>query len=283
MWINNFPLGHIKLTAIYAGLAGLTLFFFKTGYINLAFSTIGVICMLSAILAYLIGEYGLTIRRKRFSTGETLYEVQDTIFPTRLKTSYRDIVLASDNRIIQSRDYIFGYQIPWLIFDFYRIILEQKQNNLKKVLLLGGGGGVIAKNLTSEFRPALIDVIEISPEMIRVAMTYFGVNMYRSIHMHELDAALYMRKNKKYYDLIIIDIADKTGIPLSFANISFIKKLRQDTELLFINLGYYTHIEQFIKNYKHVFPDFSLYLYQRNLIGTNKPIPEKLTGLPKII
>lgn len=76
---------------------------------------------------------------------------------------------------------------------------------------LGGGSGSCPQTCRRLFRDYLrrIDVVELSPEVMRVAQQYFGLTEDEAVKCHVADGAVFLAEQPpNSYDLVAIDAAD---------------------------------------------------------------------------
>jgi hypothetical protein len=86
--------------------------------------------------------------------------------------------------------------------------------NITRVLFIGGGGFSGPKAFLRDYPNVIVDVVEIDPEVIRVAETYFGVDpMIPRLHIYNGDGRIYLQNVKQKYDLILIDAFSRSSIP----------------------------------------------------------------------
>ena len=82
------------------------------------------------------------------------------------------------------------------------------------ILVLGVAGGSVIKTLVEEIKyKGKITGVEIDPEIINIANTYFKLNKVENLEIIIDDAFEYVLKTKNKYDLIIIDIFQDTTMP----------------------------------------------------------------------
>jgi len=82
----------------------------------------------------------------------------------------------------------------------------------KSALILGMGGGGLAKFLCSSFPECRIDAVELSPAVVQAAYDYFDLPKEERLSVHTEDALAFVEKEKKTYDLIIVDLFLGDGI-----------------------------------------------------------------------
>ncbi|MBU0762038.1 MAG: fused MFS/spermidine synthase, partial [Candidatus Altiarchaeota archaeon] len=96
-------------------------------------------------------------------------------------------------------EYIYFFQLPWLY-----------NPKTKDILFLGNGAGVGINYLHSIYPDAEIDVVDIDPMVFEVAKEYFNERQNPNIRFYTDDARMYLKKNEKKYDLIIMDVYGST-------------------------------------------------------------------------
>lgn len=92
----------------------------------------------------------------------------------------------------------------------------------ENVLILGLGCGSIVELLSPK---AKVTGVEIDSEMISLGKKYFGLSGNIEIVIN--DASEFIAKNKKTFDLVIVDLYQGKDFPLKFESKEFIKKLSQ--------------------------------------------------------
>ena len=85
---------------------------------------------------------------------------------------------------------------------------------MNQILILGVGGGSVIKTLVDEIKfKGGITGVEIDPEIINIANTYFKLDEIKNLTIVIDDAFEFVLKTKAKYDLIIIDIFQDTTMP----------------------------------------------------------------------
>ncbi len=86
--------------------------------------------------------------------------------------------------------------------------------NFKNILILGVAGGSVIKTLVDEIQfKGKITGVEIDPETIELANTYFGLNTIQNLEIIIDDAQNFIQKTNQQFDLIIIDIFQDNLMP----------------------------------------------------------------------
>ena len=85
---------------------------------------------------------------------------------------------------------------------------------MNHILVLGVAGGSVIKTLVDEIKyKGKITGVEIDPEIIKIANTYFKLDKVKNLEIVIDDAFEFVLKTKTKYDLIIIDIFQDTTMP----------------------------------------------------------------------
>lgn len=84
----------------------------------------------------------------------------------------------------------------------------------KHILILGVAGGSVIKTLSEEIGfKGKITGVEIDPEVLQIANSYFGLDKIPNLEIIVDDASKYVLKDKNRYGLIIVDIFQDTTMP----------------------------------------------------------------------
>lgn len=97
---------------------------------------------------------------------------------------------------------------------------------MKHILVLGIAGGSVIKTLVDEIKyKGKITGVEIDPEIIKIANTYFKLDEVKNLEIVIDDAFEFVLKTKTKYDLIIIDIFQDTTMPNFLFETFFINRI----------------------------------------------------------
>ena len=97
---------------------------------------------------------------------------------------------------------------------------------MKHILVLGVAGGSVIKTLVDEIKyNGKITGVEIDPEIIKIANTYFKLDEVKNLEIVIDDAFEFVLKTKAKYDLIIIDIFQDTTMPNFLFETFFINRV----------------------------------------------------------
>ena len=98
---------------------------------------------------------------------------------------------------------------------------------LDRILVLGLGAGNIPMFLRKYYSDALIDVVDIDPQIIVLAKQYFNFLEDELLQAHVQDGRAFIENTQKPYDLIFLDAFTAAGIPKHFVTKEFLLSLKK--------------------------------------------------------
>lgn len=104
----------------------------------------------------------------------------------------------------------------------------------RRLLVIGLGGGNLIRVLHARLPAARIDVVEIDPEVVRLAATWFGVVPGPRLRVFTEDAVRFVAGSSEVYDVIWVDAfldpgapaTDNAGVPDALRGREFLGQLR---------------------------------------------------------
>ena len=125
--------------------------------------------------------------------------------------------------------YINYFTIPYLV-----------NPDIRNILLIGFGTGKIVKDFEKLFDSLeFIDIVDIEENIFDIAKDFFDFKKSDKMQFYLQDGIVYLRENKKKYDLIVVDVASDDGIDdrfLSQEYIDLVKKSLSEKGLFVSNL-----------------------------------------------
>lgn len=127
--------------------------------------------------------------------------------------------------------------------EFYWDAFADNVDNLPEkaeIVILGLGAGTSASSLRKKFPQAKIDGVEIDPLMIELGRKYFDLDEAH-VNIYTEDAAVFVKKNEKKYDLVGLDLFVGSTTPgFVFQDEFFgqLKNLMKEDSLLIANKIY---------------------------------------------
>jgi spermidine synthase len=153
--------------------------------------------------------------------GETVHET-DTAYhhlTVRDDGGVRYLVMNGDYHSARYTDgrsgYVFAYQALLHVPTLY----GPAPDEIDRVLVIGGGGGRVSGRYAAEY-DARVDVVELDPEVARVARTYFGATD-PDVTWHVGDGRRYLRETDRTYDVVVVDAFRQDGVPYHLLTAEF--------------------------------------------------------------
>jgi spermidine synthase len=97
---------------------------------------------------------------------------------------------------------------------------------IESVLFIGGGGLSGPKQFLEYYPGVTVDVVEIDPEVVRVAREYFYVPDDPRLNVHIADGRAFLG-SAGTYDLIVLDAYSKTYVPFHLMTLEFFEALAE--------------------------------------------------------
>lgn len=132
-------------------------------------------------------------------------------------------------------------------------------DKFSKILILGLGGGTIAKLARKKWPDSKIVGVDIDPIIVKLGEDYLGLKKF-NVEQHIEDAEQFIKKEKRHFDLICVDMYLGENYPEKFEDEKFIKntkKLLTKDGVLAVNRLYFGKkralAEKFLKLLKQNF------------------------------
>ncbi len=167
--------------------------------------------------------------------GETVYQTQ---------TPYQELVVADlgDTRTLYldgqphsamdleyRNRHVFEYtryfHVPFLLADWPNETTTNaphRSGDIDRVLFIGGGGFTGPKRFVNDY-DVTVDVVEIDPEVIRVAKAHFGVEEGPNTNIYNAEGREFLRNTDETYDLIVLDAYKKDKVPFQLTTREFMQ------------------------------------------------------------
>ncbi len=97
---------------------------------------------------------------------------------------------------------------------------------IRDVLVIGLGGGLIPKQIWKDHPDSRVDVVEIDPEVVRVARRYFALPEDERLRVYVEDGRRFLEATDRRYDLIVLDAYYAHAIPFHLATREFLELVR---------------------------------------------------------
>jgi spermidine synthase len=120
------------------------------------------------------------------------------------------------------RPYESAYPYP----DYFHLALTMK-DDIKDVLMIGLGAGMAPKRFQRDYPDMRIDVVEIDPEVVKVASKYFGFPGDDNLRVFVKDGRMFLKDTQKKYDLIMVDAYYADAVPFHLTTVEFYELVKQ--------------------------------------------------------
>jgi spermidine synthase len=162
-----------------------------------------------------------------------------------------------------------------LLYEYERIFLALTETFLRdpnrstKTLTLGGGAMTFPSYLARNYRQARHTVVEIDPKVVEVAYRYFEVPRTEILHIHTVDARLFVQGRQRIeapWEVIYLDAFNSFSIPYHLTTREFtqgVEKLLHPEGILLANAIDIPRYGRFLGAYyatlSSVFPHVAIY------------------------
>lgn len=132
-------------------------------------------------------------------------------------------------------------------------------NEPQRFLVIGVGGGTLPSFLHRHFPDALIDAVDINPEVIVAAKTYFGLREDARLRLHVADGRAFIEQAHTPYDAIFLDAFGSRAVPPHLTTNEFLlavqRALRPDGVVIgnIWNSATHPSYERMVHTYRAVF------------------------------
>jgi spermidine synthase len=94
------------------------------------------------------------------------------------------------------------------------------------VLFIGLGAGSMPGYFSKYYPKANIDIVEIDPEILKVAKEFFDFRESANMNLHISDGRVFVKRTPKKYDLIFLDEYQSGHIPFHLTTVEFLKEVK---------------------------------------------------------
>lgn len=97
----------------------------------------------------------------------------------------------------------------------------------RRALVVGLGGGTLPMFLRRHYPNATIDAVDIDPEVVHVARTFFGFREDRRMRATVGDGREFIEKTSQPYDIIFLDAFGSDSVPAHLTTQEFLQAVRR--------------------------------------------------------
>jgi spermidine synthase len=179
-------------------------------------AVLGALVLLVAAIS--LGYAGVSAEGRVVYETQTQYQELQVVDLGDTRTLYLDgqrhSAMDKDDPDRHVFTYTRYFHLPYLFVD--------DPEEIDRVLFVGGGGFTGPKRFASEYN-ATVDVVEIDPEVVRVAKEYFRLEESDQLNVHTGDGRQYLRETDHEYDLVVLDAYKKDKVPFHLTTREFMR------------------------------------------------------------
>jgi len=182
---------------------------------------------------------------------------------------------------------LYSGNIPYLNYFLIPYLLKPEA---KKILLIGFGSGLLVNQYQKLFENLVqIDVVDIEENILFLAKEFFGFKESEKFNFNLQDALVYLRNNRKKYDIIAVDVAGNEGLDKRFFEdeyFNLIKKSLKKSGIYIFNSCANTDLKEentffgfTVEIFKRFFSSFAVFsgktsdrLYYKIFYDMDKPL-----------
>jgi spermidine synthase len=166
-----------------------------------------------------LGGTGFTVREARDTRYHRLLVVDDdTSRYLRFDSSFQSGMYLDD-----------PYRTRFLYSDYLHLGLAYNPS-ATKILVIGLGGGSTQKRLWRDFRDAEITTVELDPEVVETAHTWFELPRDRRLPIEVDDGRRFLQRTDERFDVIMVDAFYADGVPFHLTTLEFMQLVRDRLE-----------------------------------------------------
>lgn len=186
-----------------------------------------VVTLLMLVLVMLIPSSGFLGGSISVFTGDVVYQ-KDTAYSslTVVDQPGRGVRVLYLNNMAHSACYLNGSNSAVFTYTDYFNMGFVLNPGIESVLFIGGGGLSGPKQFLEYYPGVTVDVVEIDPEVVRVAREYFYVPDDPCLNVHIADGRAFLGRAGTY-DLIVLDAYSKTYVPFHLMTLEFFEALAE--------------------------------------------------------
>ena len=97
----------------------------------------------------------------------------------------------------------------------------------KRMMVVGVGGGTMPMFLRRYYPDAVIDAVDIDPDVVQVAKEYFGLREDERLKAHVGDGRAFVENAREPYDIIFLDAFGTRNVPPHLTTVEFMRAVRK--------------------------------------------------------
>ncbi len=159
--------------------------------------------------------------------GETVYSTQTAyqgltvVDDGGVRTLYLDGHRHSAMPLDDPADHVYTYTRY-----FHLPMLLREDPSIDRALFVGGGGFTGPKAYVDRY-DVQVDVVELDPEVVRVAKEYFAVDSGPNMSVTVGDGRRFLETTDRTYDVVVLDAYRQDKVPFHMTTVEFFRLVRE--------------------------------------------------------
>ena len=151
--------------------------------------------------------------------------------------------------------------------------------DVKRIMIVGLGGGTMPMFLRHYYPNATIDVVDIDPDVVKVAREYFGFREDANLRAYVGDGRKFVEAAREPYDVVFLDAFGTRNVPPHLTTIEFLRAVKRSVKPGGVVIGNIWGrasnplYDSMVRTYQEVFDE----LYIVDVPGTTNKIMLSLT------
>jgi len=149
----------------------------------------------------------------------------------KIRSKYSGILeinYINGQKVLDSKNTSYSYGNLQKVWD--KILQKISLQGAERILILGMGGGSSIRLLREKYNyNKKIVAVELDPVIVEIAETEFGIHADKNLVIECMDAADYVLKKTRKFDLILIDLFIDDKVPGKFLSREFWKAVAGKT------------------------------------------------------
>jgi spermidine synthase len=204
-----------------------------------------------------------------FHDIDTEYNRVQIFSTTDTKSGRKIRALAIDPYFIQSKMYLESDELASEYARYYHLIRHFKPD-FRETLLIGGAGYSFPKDFLRKYAEARIDVVEIDPQMTKIAKKFFRLEENPRLNIFHADGRVFLNQSESNkYDAVLMDaFGSLFSVPFQLTTLEAVRQIDRvlkDDGVVIFNIGGAIEgassgfLQSELNTYRQIFPRVYLF------------------------
>jgi spermidine synthase len=158
----------------------------------------------------------------------------DLVYETESRYQYIQVVRRDEAHYLHLNEGVAVHSVwrPGTVltggeWDMFLLVPPLLGRPVERVAILGNAAGTIARAYAEFYPDAVIDGVELDPDVTDVGRRFFGLGDNPRLRVHDADARPFMSATDERYDLVFVDAYRQPYIPFYLATREFFDLVRE--------------------------------------------------------